>query len=162
MNLGGKNILVTGSNGFVGRHMIRTLVDSNVIGIVRDLKIVPNYKFAIGDITDYQFCERVINTNDIDIVFHFAAHAIVRQASKSPTSAFKSNIEGTWTLLEACRRLGTVDAILVTSSDKVYGNKLNARENLYAFFKARNSVLNKLAYLYFRLLEKKFLKETQT
>jgi len=128
MNLKKKRILVTGSSGFVGSHIVRHLQEKSIYvhGIVRDLTSKPFYRFSIGDICDYRFCERVINTNDIDIVIHLAAHAIVRQAARSPVGAFRTNIQGTWNMLEAGRILGNLDCILVTSTDKVYGNQMNA------------------------------------
>jgi len=131
MNIEKKRILITGSNGFVGSHIVRHLQKNSIYihGIVRDLKFKPFYKFSVGDIYDYRFCERVINTNDIDIAIHLAAHAIVKQAARSPVGAFKTNIQGTWNILEAGRILGNLDCILVASTDKVYGNQMNAKED---------------------------------
>jgi len=54
-------------------------------------------------------------------VFHLAAQTIVGIANRNPLSTFESNIRGTWTLLEACRRSPRVRQVLVASSDKAYG-----------------------------------------
>src|SRR5439155_13063867 len=54
-------------------------------------------------------------------VFHLAAQTIVGTANRSPISTFETNIEGTWILLEACRRVPPVKQIVVASSDKAYG-----------------------------------------
>ena len=131
MNLKKKRILVTGSNGFVGTYMMSYLQKESIYchGVVRDVKLKPFYIFSIGDVCDYRFCERVINTNDIDVVIHLAAHAIVGQAARSPIGAFRTNIQGTWNILEASRVLGNLDCILIVSTDKVYGEQMNAKED---------------------------------
>jgi nucleoside-diphosphate-sugar epimerase len=54
-------------------------------------------------------------------VIHLAAQAIVGIANRNPISTFESNIRGTWTLLEACRRSPGVRSIVIASSDKAYG-----------------------------------------
>ncbi len=60
--------------------------------------------------------------HEIDTVFHLAAQTIVGIANRSPLSTFESNIRGTWTLLEACRRhADQVKRIVVASCDKAYG-----------------------------------------
>ena len=68
--------------------------------------------------------ERAINEYEIDTVFHLAAQTIVTIANRNPISTFRSNIEGTWNLLEACRRSPLVSRIVVASSDKAYGDQL--------------------------------------
>jgi CDP-glucose 4,6-dehydratase len=55
-------------------------------------------------------------------VFHLGAQAIVGVANRNPLSTFEANIKGTWVLLEACRRVSTVERIVVASSDKAYGD----------------------------------------
>jgi CDP-glucose 4,6-dehydratase len=65
--------------------------------------------------------ERVLGEYEIDTVIHLAAQTIVGIANRNPVSTFKTNIGGTWALLEACRRSPTVKQIVVASSDKAYG-----------------------------------------
>ena len=50
------------------------------------------------------------------------AQTIVGIANRNPVSTFESNIRGTWSLLEACRRSPTVSEIVIASSDKAYGS----------------------------------------
>ena len=59
----------------------------------------------------------------VDTVFHLAAQTIVGIANRNPVSTFETNIRGTWTLLEACRRSPAVRQIVVASSDKAYGDQ---------------------------------------
>jgi CDP-glucose 4,6-dehydratase len=54
-------------------------------------------------------------------VLHLAAQTIVPIANRNPVSTFESNIAGTWSLLEACRRSPAVKQIVYASSDKAYG-----------------------------------------
>jgi len=54
-------------------------------------------------------------------VLHLAAQTIVGIANRNPVSTFQSNIAGTWSLLEACRRSPCVKQIVIASSDKAYG-----------------------------------------
>ena len=130
-----RNVLVTGCTGLLGSWLVRSLVekDANVIGLVRDLVPKSNLKWSgfdeeisvvRGEVEDYFLLERTINEYEIDTVFHLAAQTIVTVANRNPISTFKSNIEGTWNLLEACRKAPLVNRIVVASSDKAYGDQL--------------------------------------
>jgi CDP-glucose 4,6-dehydratase len=74
-----------------------------------------------GDITDRSMIERALGEYEVQSVFHLAAQTIVGIANRSPVSTFESNVQGTWNVLEACRRSPLVSAIVVASSDKAYG-----------------------------------------
>ena len=74
-----------------------------------------------GDVRDQALLERALGEHEIDTVFHLAAQTIVGIANRNPISTFESNVQGTWALLEACRRSPTVKSIVVASSDKAYG-----------------------------------------
>ena len=128
----GKNIFVTGGDGFIGAHLAKGLVDkgANVILLIRDIKRIATYKLLglegrvtkiQGDLLDYNLLERIFNEYSVDSCFHLAAQALVQIASRGPLSTFESNIRGTWHLLEACRRSKTVQKVVVASSDKAYG-----------------------------------------
>ena len=66
---------------------------------------------------------RLVTEYEIDTVFHLAAQTIVGIANRNPLSTFESNIKGTWSILEACRRTPTITRIVVASSDKAYGEQ---------------------------------------
>lgn len=129
----GKNVFVTGADGFIGGWIAKTLVDvgANVSVIVRDIKRKPNaldlhkirdkVNIVIGDIKDYEVISRVFNEHEIDTIFHLAAQAIVGTANRSPLSTFESNIKGSWVIYEAARVTSTVKRVIVASSDKAYG-----------------------------------------
>lgn len=77
---------------------------------------------ALADLTDYDAMLRVLNEHEVEEVFHLAAQAVVGKASRSPLGSWDANVRGTYTLLEACRVLGSVRRVVVASSDKAYGS----------------------------------------
>ncbi len=126
-------VFVTGCSGFLGAHLTRTLVDAGarVTGLVRDhvhdgvlarAGLLDRINVVHGDLSDIQTLQRAVGEYEVDAVFHLAAQAIVGVANRDPISTFRANVEGTWNLLEACRRHGTVKRIVVASSDKAYGD----------------------------------------
>ncbi len=130
----GKNVLVTGANGFVGSWVAEALVNSgaNVTALIRDS--IPNSNLNLsgtakkisivrGSLTDYKVLERAFNEYEIDTCFHLAAQAIVGVANRSPISTFESNIMGTWNVLEACRTGKNFQKAIIASSDKAYGDQ---------------------------------------
>jgi CDP-glucose 4,6-dehydratase len=76
-----------------------------------------------GDVADQAFVERVVGEYEVRTVFHLAAQTIVGIANRNPVSTFRSNIAGTWSVLEACRRSPIVSEIVIASSDKAYGEQ---------------------------------------
>ncbi|MEA2400327.1 MAG: hypothetical protein QOK00_730 [Thermoleophilaceae bacterium] len=76
---------------------------------------------ALADLTHHDALVRVLNEHEVDEVFHLAAQTIVGTANRSPLATWEANVRGTYTLLEACRSLGTVRRVVVASSDKAYG-----------------------------------------
>src|SRR5204863_9912816 len=79
-------------------------------------------KVVSGDVRDQELLERVLGEYEIDSVIHLAAQTIVGIANRNPVSTFDTNIRGTWSLLEACRRRPVDKQIIVASSDKAYGD----------------------------------------
>ena len=77
---------------------------------------------ALADLTDHDALVRILNEHEVDEVFHLAAQTIVGTANRSPLATWEANVRGTYTLLEACRALGTVRRVVVASSDKAYGD----------------------------------------
>jgi CDP-glucose 4,6-dehydratase len=74
----------------------------------------------VGNLTDTEHVAAVLQRHRPDAIFHLGAQATIGTALDSPVPTFRSNIEGTWNLLEAARTSG-VGRVVVASSDKAYG-----------------------------------------
>lgn len=124
--------LVTGATGLLGGWLVRRLLEAeaDVVCLVRDwvpqselvrTRLMDRVKIVFGDVRSQSLLERTLGEYEVDTVIHLAAQTIVGIANRNPVSTFKTNIGGTWALLEACRRSPTVKQIVVASSDKAYG-----------------------------------------
>jgi CDP-glucose 4,6-dehydratase len=123
--------LVTGAHGFAASWLAKALLDSGAEVSSLDiegaspsglelLEIDGEVNDVAGDLRDQDAVGRLLRDSSIDTVFHLAAQAIVGDANASPVPTFETNIQGTWSLLEACREAG-VERVVVASSDKAYG-----------------------------------------
>ena len=133
MSWDGRRVLVTGATGMVGAWLCRELLGrgARVVALVRDHDPQADFyrsgdveraTVVTGALEDYATVERALNEHEVSTVFHLGAQTIVGTALRSPLQTFKSNIEGSWNLLEASRRLaGLVECVVVASSDKAYG-----------------------------------------
>jgi CDP-glucose 4,6-dehydratase len=104
-----------------GRHVVALRRDVEPDARFRAEGIEERCTIALADLTDHDGIVRVLNEHEVGEVFHLAAQAIVGAANRSPLSSWEANVRGTYTLLEACRTLGTVRRVVVASSDKAYG-----------------------------------------
>ncbi|MFH1442337.1 MAG: GDP-mannose 4,6-dehydratase [Candidatus Omnitrophota bacterium] len=137
-----KRVLVTGFEGFLGSNLTKQLISDGAAVFGLDIKThrpqtiltlaeYKKIKVIKGDVANYSLIKDIINNNNIQIVFHLAAEALVGRGYKNPLNTFKSNIRGTWNVLEACRLADNLEAVIVASSDKAYGahNNLPYKEN---------------------------------
>jgi CDP-glucose 4,6-dehydratase len=129
---GDRPVFVTGATGLLGSWLTRRLHEkgASVVCLIRDWVpqselvrkgLLEEVKVVRGDVTDRGVIERALGEYEVQTVFHLAAQTIVGIANRNPVSTFESNVQGTWNLLEACRRSPLVSAIVVASSDKAYG-----------------------------------------
>lgn len=125
---------MTGASGLVGGWLVKRLLatDADVVCLVRDWvpnsillskDIVSRVRLIRGDLTEQPLLERVLGEYEIVSAIHLAAQTIVPIANRNPISTFESNVRGTWSLLEACRRSPAVKQIVIASSDKAYGEQ---------------------------------------
>ncbi len=133
----GRRVLVTGATGLVGSWLVTALLErgSEVIALVRDADpqselfrsgTVNRTTVVNGAVEHLPTLERAINQFRVDTVFHLAAQTQVRCAWRDPFETFESNVRGTYTLLEACRRAhALVERVVVASSDKAYGEAVD-------------------------------------
>lgn len=127
-----KRVLITGHEGFLGSWLTKTLQEygARVVGIdkakERLLSVIKGSRRKIkgikGDIANAALVNKIINRDKPQFIFHIAAEAIVNRANKNPLRTFKSNIQGTWNILEAAKGKDFIEGIVVASSDKAYGS----------------------------------------
>ena len=134
-------LLVTGGAGFIGAnfilHWLKKYPQDKIVnldkltyaGNLENLKSVernPNYKFVHGDICDPKLVNSLMKT--VDIVVHFAAESHVDRSILDPAPFIKTNIEGTYILLEAATKF-KIKRFHHVSTDEVFGAlKLNSQE----------------------------------
>jgi len=132
-------ILVTGGTGFIGSHLVKSLLEENHIvsifdnfsnskedSILRLSKL--GAKIIEGDITNKkQISNAVI---DQQIVIHLAAKISVIESIKNPLETMHVNVEGTMNLLEECRK-NKVENIIIASSAAVYDDAGSSKTILY-------------------------------
>jgi len=113
------NILVTGGAGFIGcnyvRYMLATDSQVNIVnldaltyaGSLDNLKDLPDperHTFVQGDICDRELVDRLMREHEIDTVVHFAAESHVDNSISGPKIFVKTNVMGTFTLLDSARQ----------------------------------------------------------
>jgi dTDP-glucose 4,6-dehydratase len=126
-------ILVTGGLGFIGSNFVKYLVeevgmDAAEITVVDALKYGSNennlkdldYKFAKGDICDYESMTELVK--GVDAIANFAAETHVDRSISNPYAFIESNVIGTYTILEAMRKVNPEARLVHVSTDEVYGD----------------------------------------
>jgi dTDP-glucose 4,6-dehydratase len=119
-----QNVLVTGGAGFIGSNFVRYLLANEpqvqifnldlltYAGSLENLKDLPDaqrHTFVKGDICDRPLVEDLLRRHAIDTVVHFAAETHVDRSILDPEKFIRTNIHGTYTLLEAARRVWLED-----------------------------------------------------
>ncbi len=129
--------LVTGAAGFIGSHLVESLlqegqnvraVDNFITGRSSNLKeavegagsISPHqYEFFEGDLREFAFCDQIVR--DVDVVLHQAALGSVPRSIQDPWSTHDHNVNGFVNMLNAAR-VNRVRRFIYASSSSVYGN----------------------------------------
>lgn len=129
----GRSSAVTGATGFVGSHLVASILEwgGSVVIVSRDdvppTPITDGWSRRVsvvhGQVQDYPLLERLLGEYEVETVFHLAAQSQVGAANRNPASTFETNVGGTWAVLEAARRSPTVRQVIVASSDKAYGTQ---------------------------------------
>lgn len=131
----GKRVFLTGHSGFKGSWMSLWLQEMGAI--VKGYSLVPptepslfveadvasGMESQIADIRDYQTLFDSIKAFKPEMVFHMAAQPLVRLSYDIPIDTYSTNVMGTVHLLEACRKVSGIKAIVNITSDKCYENQ---------------------------------------
>lgn len=120
-------VLVTGGAGFIGRWVVKKLIEKKIDVVVIDNlsngqeKNLEEFKdshylkeFIIGDICNKELVDKLYSKYQFEKCFHLAAQINVQESLDFPDRAFRNNIIGTYTILEASRRINTKVIILGT------------------------------------------------
>ena len=126
------NILVTGAAGFLGSHLTENLVESghkvralmhydsnNNWGWLEKSDYKKDIEFIVGDIRDFDSVYSAMK--GVDEVFHLAALIGIPYSYLSPLAYIKTNIEGTYNVLQSAKLLKTKN-IIITSTSETYGS----------------------------------------
>lgn len=129
-------ILVTGGAGFIGSNFVRYFLQqhpsASIINVDKltyagnlenliDLEANPRYRFVRGDITDAAFVDSL--AQEVEAIIHFAAETHVDRSIVSADAFVRTNVYGTYVLLEASRRYQHQRFVHI-STDEVYGSRL--------------------------------------
>lgn len=138
-------VIVTGGAGFIGSnfifYMLEKYPDYRIVcmdsltyaGNLSTLSAVmdePSFRFVKADITDKQAVEKLFEEEKPDIVVNFAAESHVDRSIDNPGIFLSTNIMGTQTLMEACRKFG-IKRYHQVSTDEVYGDLPIDRPDLF-------------------------------
>jgi len=116
-----EHILITGCNGFVGKHLTEHLSGkgARVFGIdIGEKPWSDDITYDRIDITDSEKILEFVETYKISSIYHLAGIANPRDAQKFPQKAIRTNIEGTESFFECCRILPDVKLLVVGSSEE--------------------------------------------
>lgn len=120
----GNRVLVTGGAGFIGSHLVDTLVQANNVVVLDDLStgelehIHPKATLVEGDVRERDTVKQAMS--DADVVFHQAGLVSVEQSVQHPEESHSINVEGTMTVLDCARQTDT--RVVAASSAAIYGD----------------------------------------
>ncbi|WP_211198607.1 CDP-glucose 4,6-dehydratase [Ruegeria haliotis] len=131
----GRRVLVTGHSGFKGGWMSLWLsrLGASVTGVSLPPEPGPSLYEASGlaaatdsrfaDIRDPAALSQTLAGVDAEVLFHMAAQPLVRKSYREPAETFATNVQGTVNVLEAARKMPSLKAVVVITSDKCYDNR---------------------------------------
>ncbi|MGA8295551.1 MAG: NAD-dependent epimerase/dehydratase family protein [Acidimicrobiales bacterium] len=114
-------VVVTGGSGFVGRHVVRSLMARGDEVVVADKNPYPDPEVACveGDLREEKVVDEAV-AEGTDAVVHLAAITSVLMSAKDPHAVFETNVGATELILERCRMIGT-DRLVFASTNAVAG-----------------------------------------
>ncbi len=133
-----RRVLVTGHTGFKGAWLALWLqrLGAKVTGFALPPSTTPSLfqllrlsldDEIIGDLRDQALVADALRQFEPQIIFHLAAQALVQPSYADPVGTFATNVMGLAHLLEPARKLNSLEAVLVVTTDKVYENREDGR-----------------------------------
>lgn len=127
-----KKLLITGATGFIGSHLVEFLIKKGFqvvafdrynstgdLGYLENSKYENDFEVILGDIRDYDSVFK--SMQNCDAVFHLAALIGIPYSYISPLAYIRTNVEGTYNVLEAAKNL-ELEQVLITSTSETYGS----------------------------------------
>lgn len=123
-------VLITGGSGFIGSHLADfminlghevTVIDNLSVGRITNISHLlenPKFKFLQANIVDFKSIEK--SFNNVDWVFHLAALADIVPSIENPEDYYLSNVNGTFNVLQACKKYN-IKKIIYSASSSCYG-----------------------------------------
>ena len=118
----GSRVLVTGGAGFIGRRLVRALLDNGAEVTVADLHESPvtGVRTVLGDLRDPSVAAQAV-TPGTDLIVHLAALTSVLRSLEDPAGTYQTNVAVTAELLELARNRG-VGSFVLASTNAVVGD----------------------------------------
>ena len=131
----GRRVLLTGHTGFKGAWLATWLeaLGAEVHGLSLEPRTTPSLfnligletrvRHHVGDIRDARLVRDLVSAVAPEVVLHLAAQPLVRTSYREPLETFATNVLGTAHVLDACRGVGSVQALVCVTTDKCYENR---------------------------------------
>ena len=129
-----KKVLVTGSEGFIGSHLVEGLLRKNYnvtalvlynsfsdIGWLKNIKKNKKLKIVFGDLTSFDLIKNI--SRNCEKIFHLGAQISIPYSYKSPDAFLNNNVKGTINILQAAK-INRIKKVIVTSTSEVYGSAI--------------------------------------
>ena len=122
-------ILVTGAGGFAGTHLIKELqknpaaeIFASVYNATSNISVmIKEDHLLFGDLTDYSFAQKMIQTSSPDIIYHLAALSVVHTSAEHATAVINGNTSISYNLLEAVKLDAPKTRFIAICSANQYG-----------------------------------------
>ncbi|HYJ36907.1 MAG TPA: NAD-dependent epimerase/dehydratase family protein, partial [Rhizomicrobium sp.] len=132
-----KKVLVTGGAGFIGSHLVTSLVERGFqVRVLDNLStgsrdnlahVRDSVDFVEGAIEDEKVCRSTFD--GVRYLWHLAALGSVPRSLRDPLTTNRANVDGTLTVLWAARQMG-VERVVFASSSSVYGTNGNGKQDI--------------------------------
>lgn len=130
----GRRVFLTGHTGFKGSWLSLWLhamgadvtgfsLPAEPVSLFRQARINELVNHIEGDIRDLDALEAAMQAAQPSVVLHLAAQPLVRKSYVEPVETYATNVQGTVHVLDACRRVAALEAIVCVTSDKCYENR---------------------------------------